>query len=100
VLQHLGGIHSGCALSTIIWLIYQVVDMFRHMNVQHDAILVTGVVTIVADILSALAAIPWVRNTHHKSVDFSHTSGQPDDPFSVFERNHRFIGWFGLLSSC
>jgi hypothetical protein len=53
-----------------MWLIYKVVDMFRHMDVQHDAIVVTGVVTNVAVILSALSAIPWVRNTHHKFVYF------------------------------
>ncbi|KAH9028099.1 hypothetical protein EDB85DRAFT_1892674 [Lactarius pseudohatsudake] len=30
VLQHLGGIHSGCALSGVGWLIVKVVNNFRH----------------------------------------------------------------------
>ncbi|KAK7473166.1 hypothetical protein VKT23_001265 [Stygiomarasmius scandens] len=81
VLQHLGGIHSGCALSGVIWLIFKVVRMFTTLNVQHDAVLILGVCTNVAVIISAMSAIPWVRNTHH----------------NVFERHHRFIGWIGLI---
>ncbi|KAK0450670.1 hypothetical protein EV421DRAFT_1703900 [Armillaria borealis] len=83
VLQHLGGIHSGCALSGCIWLLFKVVTMFRTLNVQHDAVLIMGVVTNTAVIISALSAFPWVRNTHH----------------NVFERHHRFAGWIGLLST-
>ncbi|KAF7322797.1 Urb2 domain-containing protein [Mycena chlorophos] len=79
--QHLGGIHSGCALSGVLWLMFKVVNAFLHMDVEHDAILAMGVVTNIAVIISALSAFPWVRNTHH----------------NVFERHHRFIGWFGLL---
>ncbi|KAJ6455800.1 hypothetical protein C8R45DRAFT_588436 [Mycena sanguinolenta] len=81
VLQHLGGIHSGCALSGVLWLVFKVVYNFRHLDVNHDAVLVMGVVTNVAVIISALSAFPWVRNTHH----------------NVFERQHRFIGWLGLI---
>ncbi|KAJ7063099.1 hypothetical protein C8F01DRAFT_985215 [Mycena amicta] len=81
VLQHLGGIHSGCALSGVLWLLFKVVNSFRHLDVNHDAVLVMGVVTNVAVIISALSAFPWVRNTHH----------------NVFERQHRFIGWLGLI---
>ncbi|KAF7295113.1 Urb2 domain-containing protein [Mycena indigotica] len=81
VLQHLGGIHSGCALSGVLWLLFKVVNSFRHLDVTHDAILIMGVVTNVAVIISALSAFPWVRNTHH----------------NVFERQHRFIGWLGLI---
>ncbi|KAJ7219073.1 hypothetical protein GGX14DRAFT_589811 [Mycena pura] len=83
VLQHLGGIHSGCALSGVLWLLFKVVNNFRHLDVTHDAILIMGVVTNAAVMLSALSAFPWVRNTHH----------------NVFERQHRFIGWIGLIST-
>ncbi|KAF5357357.1 hypothetical protein D9758_005881 [Tetrapyrgos nigripes] len=100
VLQHLGGIHSGCALSGVIWLLFKVVRMFLTLEVEHDAVLILGVCTNVAVIISALSAIPWVRNTHHKyechffatRVKFSHKS-----IFSVFERHHRFVGWTGLF---
>ncbi|EJD52904.1 hypothetical protein AURDEDRAFT_157458 [Auricularia subglabra TFB-10046 SS5] len=80
VLQHLGGIHSGCALSGCLWLVMKVADIFRHHQVNHDAILVMGVITNLAVLVSVLSAFPWVRNTHH----------------NVFERHHRFIGWLGL----
>lgn len=64
--QHLGGIHSGCAVSGICWLILKVVNNFRHHSVNPTAILVVGPLTNVAIIISALSAYPWVRNTHHK----------------------------------
>ncbi|KIK59691.1 hypothetical protein GYMLUDRAFT_651800 [Collybiopsis luxurians FD-317 M1] len=83
VLQHLGGIHSGCALSGVLWLLLKVVNAFRTLQVQHDAVLIMGVVTNVAVMISALSAFPWVRNTHH----------------NVFERHHRFVGWIGLFST-
>ncbi|KAE9406419.1 hypothetical protein BT96DRAFT_1054902 [Gymnopus androsaceus JB14] len=83
VLQHLGGIHSGCALSGVFWLLLKVVNAFRTLDIQHDAVLTMGVVTNFAVAVSALSAFPWVRNTHH----------------NVFERHHRFVGWFGLLST-
>ncbi|KAJ3511682.1 hypothetical protein NLJ89_g3957 [Agrocybe chaxingu] len=81
VLQHLGGIHSGCALSGVIWLLYKVINNFRKLDVTHDAVLVMGVITNLAVMISALSAFPWVRNTHH----------------NVFERHHRFVGWLGLV---
>lgn len=65
-LQHLGGIHSGCALSGIAWLMFKVVNNFKKIDITHPAVLTLGLVTLVAIILSSMAAIPWVRNTHHK----------------------------------
>ncbi|KAI0057870.1 hypothetical protein BV25DRAFT_1969630 [Artomyces pyxidatus] len=83
VLQHLGGIHSGCATSGFAWLIFRVTLIFINHKNNHDAILVTGVTTNIAVAISIGSAFPWVRNTHH----------------NVFERHHRFIGWLGLLST-
>ncbi|TDL23046.1 hypothetical protein BD410DRAFT_787876 [Rickenella mellea] len=83
VLQHLGGIHSGCATSGFAWLIFRVVLIFINHKNTHDAILITGVTTNLAVAVSIVSAFPWVRNTHH----------------NVFERHHRFIGWLGLLST-
>lgn len=82
-LQHLGGIHSGCATSGFAWLIFRVTLIFINHKNNHDAILITGVVTNIAVAISIASAFPWVRNTHH----------------NVFERHHRFIGWLGLLST-
>ncbi|KAI0767012.1 hypothetical protein C8Q74DRAFT_924051 [Fomes fomentarius] len=82
-LQHLGGIHSGCATSGFVWLIFRVILIFIDHKDNHDAVLVMGVITNLAVAISILSAFPWVRNTHH----------------NIFERHHRFIGWIGLLST-
>lgn len=83
VLQHLGGIHSGCALSGCLWLLLNVIDNFRNHTITNDSVLISGTITSCAVIVSVLSAFPWVRNTHH----------------NVFERHHRFIGWLGLIST-
>ncbi|KAF1843597.1 uncharacterized protein K460DRAFT_288688 [Cucurbitaria berberidis CBS 394.84] len=80
VLQHVGGIHSGCALSGAAWLVYKIVDIIRYRAVQHPAVIASGIITNVFIIVSVLSAFPWVRNTYH----------------NVFEKHHRFIGWLGL----
>lgn len=65
-LQHLGGIHSGCSSAGVAWLIFKVVTVWRHRDIEPMSILVVGILTNVAVFLTALAAFPWVRNTHHK----------------------------------
>ncbi|KAF7375604.1 hypothetical protein MSAN_00449000 [Mycena sanguinolenta] len=82
-LQHLGGIHSGCASSGAAWLVFRIVLIAS--NYQHfpASILTAGVVTCVAIFISITSAFPWVREAHH----------------DVFERYHRLVGWFGLLST-
>jgi hypothetical protein len=66
VLQHLGGIHSGCALSGFAWLIFRVVLIFLDHRHTHDAVLITGVATSLAVAVSVISAYPWVRNNMHK----------------------------------
>ncbi len=66
--QHLGGIHTGCAVSGIIWITYKVVNTYRNLVNENNAILVVGLLTNVTLIITAVAAFPWVRNTHHKYV--------------------------------
>ncbi|KAL5115333.1 hypothetical protein ACEQ8H_006778 [Pleosporales sp. CAS-2024a] len=80
VLQHVGGIHSGCALSGAAWLLYKIVDIIRYRAIQHPAVIASGVITNVLIIVSVLSALPWIRNTYH----------------NVFEKHHRFVGWLGL----
>ncbi|KAF7351166.1 hypothetical protein MSAN_01679300 [Mycena sanguinolenta] len=82
-LQHLGGIHSGCASSGAAWLVFRIVLIAS--NYQHfpTSILTAGVVTCVAIFISVTSAFPWVREAHH----------------NVFEGHHRLVGWFGLLST-
>ncbi|OAX42182.1 hypothetical protein K503DRAFT_395620 [Rhizopogon vinicolor AM-OR11-026] len=80
-LQHLGGIHSGCAISGVAWLVLMVVHQFKTKYIFNDSILAFGVITAVTLFITICAALPWVRNTHH----------------NVFERSHRFFGWTALV---
>ncbi|KAG2367607.1 hypothetical protein BDR07DRAFT_1326360 [Suillus spraguei] len=79
-LQHLGGIHSGCAISGIAWILLMVVHQFKAKYILNASILAFGVITSVMMFITMCAGLPWVRNTCH----------------NVFERNHRFFGWTSL----
>ncbi|KAH7338408.1 hypothetical protein B0J17DRAFT_768525 [Rhizoctonia solani] len=81
VLQHLGGIHSGCSVSAIGWLIYNLVNLFRDHKDIATGVLAMGVIVCVIIMFTCISAVPWVRNTHH----------------NVFERNHRFLGWIAVI---
>ncbi|KAK4663409.1 hypothetical protein QC763_000030 [Podospora pseudopauciseta] len=83
ILQHVGGIHSGCALSGACWLLYKIVDILIHHAKQHPSVIATGIITNVLVVISILSAFPWVRNNHH----------------NVFEGHHRLIGWMGLATT-
>ncbi|KAF9470004.1 hypothetical protein BDZ94DRAFT_1151315 [Collybia nuda] len=83
ILQHIGGIHSGCAISGFLWLIFRIVAIFSNHKDNHNSVLIAGVITSIVVGISIVSAFPWVRNTHH----------------NVFERHHRFMGWVGLLST-
>ncbi|KAG6857207.1 hypothetical protein H0H87_008273 [Tephrocybe sp. NHM501043] len=65
---HLGGIHSGCAVSGFMWLIFRVGWIFIHHKDNHISVLVFGVLTLIVINISIISAFPWVRNTHHKYV--------------------------------
>ncbi|WCJ27168.1 Adenylate-forming reductase 03009 [Euphorbia peplus] len=80
LLQSLGGIHSGCGVSSIAWLVYALVlTLQTRQNTSPEII---GVASAILSLLclSSLAAFPLVRHLHH----------------NVFERTHRFAGWSGL----
>ncbi|TFK55255.1 hypothetical protein OE88DRAFT_1710897 [Heliocybe sulcata] len=83
VLQHLGGIHSGCGIAGFFWLVYRTVMVFKDHAVMHNSILAFGVITSSIILLACVSAFPIVRNTHH----------------NVFERHHRYSGWAGLFST-
>ncbi|KAK0750507.1 hypothetical protein B0T18DRAFT_437692 [Schizothecium vesticola] len=57
ILQHVGGVHSGCAISGASW---------------HPAVIASGIVTNVLVIISILSAFPWVRNYHHNVFETHH----------------------------
>ena len=67
-LQHIGGIHSGCAASGVAWFIFAVVRNFQHHAVNHipKVVLAWGVITVSFTGLTMIAAAPWIRHYHHK----------------------------------
>ncbi|KAI3456176.1 hypothetical protein Pfo_012839 [Paulownia fortunei] len=80
LLQSLGGIHSGCGISSVAWLIYALVLTLKDRENTTPEII--GVASAILGLLclSSLAAFPLVRHLHH----------------NVFERTHRFAGWSAL----
>ncbi|KAJ7699633.1 hypothetical protein B0H17DRAFT_1196245 [Mycena rosella] len=80
-LQHLGGIHSGCATSGAMWLVYCVVLIIVDYRHYPLSIITAGVVTSVAVFISIASDFPWLREYHH----------------NIFY--HRLVGWFCLLST-
>lgn len=80
LLQSLGGIHSSCGISSVVWLTYALVLTLE--NRENTSPEIVGVASIILSLLclSCLAAFPLVRHLHH----------------NVFERFHRFAGWTAL----
>ncbi|KAK1404224.1 adenylate-forming reductase 03009 [Heracleum sosnowskyi] len=80
-LQSLGGIHSGCGVSSIIWLLYAIILTIQHREKSSLLIISVAFSILFFILLSSLAAFPLVRHLHH----------------NVFERIHRFAGWLALV---
>ncbi|OWM77348.1 hypothetical protein CDL15_Pgr016745 [Punica granatum] len=80
LLQSLGGIHSGCGVSSIAWLIYALVLALKDRENSSPEIIAVASASLGLICLSSLAAFPLVRHLHH----------------NVFERVHRFAGWSAL----
>ncbi|XP_015161138.1 uncharacterized protein [Solanum tuberosum] len=80
LLQSLGGIHSGCAISSIAWLIYALILTLNDRENTSPEIVIVAFAILSLLSLSSLAAFPLVRHLHH----------------NFFERIHRFVGWIAL----
>ncbi|CAN4091963.1 unnamed protein product [Withania somnifera] len=77
----LGGIHSGCAISSIAWLVYAIILTLNDKeNSTSPEIICVAFAILLLLSLSSLAAFPLVRHLHH----------------NFFERTHRFVGWIAL----
>lgn len=80
-LQSLGGVHSGCGVSSIAWLVYAIVLALNECRDRTQTEIIAIACTILALLtLSSLAAFPLLRHLHH----------------NVFERTHRLAGWAAL----
>ncbi|EIW59229.1 nonribosomal peptide synthetase 12 [Trametes versicolor FP-101664 SS1] len=77
---HIGGLHSGCAISGLVWLIFFTVQATRELLNGEQTSAATVAITYFILVLLVgivLFAYPKVRSTHH----------------DAFERTHRFLGW-------
>ncbi|KAI3439998.1 Lipase_GDSL domain-containing protein [Psidium guajava] len=80
LLQSLGGIHSGCGISSLAWLVYALLLTIKDRANTSPEIIGVASAILVLIALSSLSAFPLVRHLHH----------------NVFERTHRFAGWLAL----
>ncbi|TFK89560.1 nonribosomal peptide synthetase 12 [Polyporus arcularius HHB13444] len=77
---HIGGFHSGCAISGVVWLILFTVQATRELlNKQETSVATVAITYFILMLLIGIVlfAYPKVRSTHH----------------DAFERTHRFLGW-------
>ncbi|XP_059283447.1 adenylate-forming reductase 06235-like [Lycium ferocissimum] len=80
LLQSLGGIHSGCAISSIAWLVYALILTLKDRENTSPEIICVAFAILSLLSLSSFTAFPLVRHLHH----------------NFFERIHRFFGWIAL----
>ncbi|PIL22505.1 transporter [Ganoderma sinense ZZ0214-1] len=77
---HIGGLHSGCAISGLVWLVLFTVQATRELLNKERTSIATVAITyfiLMLVIGIVLFAYPKVRTSHH----------------DAFERAHRFLGW-------
>ncbi|KAF2821777.1 hypothetical protein CC86DRAFT_448726 [Ophiobolus disseminans] len=89
-LHHYGGVHIGCAISSLIWYtIFVAVNTTQYardykkgtMTSWQWADICTCYIVLLSIIAICITALPRLRSTFH----------------NTFERTHRFAGWFALL---
>ena len=66
ILQHLGGVHTGCAISGTMWLLFRICLVTVDSAKYNPAIIVTGFGNLICLVIAMTVAIPWIRNHHHK----------------------------------
>ncbi|KAJ7686465.1 hypothetical protein B0H17DRAFT_1160595 [Mycena rosella] len=82
-LQHLGGIHSSCATTGAMWLVYCLVLLIIYFKHYLSSIIMAGVVTSAAVLVSITSAFPWVHKHHHNIFEGYHFIWQQDFWFAV-----------------
>ena len=80
-LLHLGGLHSGFAVSGSLWLVTATIEFFQKgSTLIHPYISAFSVFGCVVVGAVCVSAHPAIRNRHH----------------NVFENTHRLVGWTGV----
>lgn len=75
-----GGIHSGCGVSSLMWLVYSAVFLAQDHFLFTIWVKIFGYALMSLVILSCMSAAPPIRFAYH---DF-------------FEHSHRYLGWSSL----
>jgi len=83
LLYHIGGLHSGCGLSALLWQTVASYNYFRHAKIYNIGFLMTLGICQACLLVTCLPAFPVIRGPFH---DF-------------FEMTHRFVGWVGIIST-
>lgn len=80
-LLHIGGLHSGCGVATILWLVYTLILTLMNNHLYHLAIVIVGFCLLAAVVISCVSAIPYLRFYLHDH----------------FEHSHRYAGWSSIV---
>ncbi|MTD56603.1 hypothetical protein [Amycolatopsis pithecellobii] len=83
---HMGGLHVGAGISAMIWYIFFTVDLTKQaaghqLPARLTAVLFVSYVQAALLLAIVVLALPAIRRRWH----------------DLFERSHRFAGWFSLL---
>lgn len=81
-LLHYGGIHSGCGVSSLIWLTYSSVLLAQQQVLFTVWAKTFGYAQLSLVTLACLSAVPALRFRFH----------------NLFEHAHRYLGWSSLIS--
>lgn len=63
-----GGLHSGCGVASLFWLILSAQRHFRHHQLYHPAVLTLLSISITCILITCITATPWFRGPRHESV--------------------------------
>jgi hypothetical protein len=64
----LGGVHSGCGLSALLWLTVAASAEFQQAHLHHVSSLVALGICLACVFLTCLSAFPFIRGRFHKCV--------------------------------
>ncbi|KAH9820979.1 hypothetical protein DFH28DRAFT_576495 [Melampsora americana] len=81
VLYHIGGLHSGCGMSSLFWLGLSAYRHLKHPSQFHPSVITLLSISIGCILITCITATPIFRGKRH----------------DLFEMIHRFIGWLGIL---
>ncbi|PLW20512.1 hypothetical protein PCASD_15556 [Puccinia coronata f. sp. avenae] len=83
ILYHIGGVHSGCGLSALLWIIVAASVQFQEAKLHPTVSLVALGMCLACVALTCFSALPFIRRPFH----------------NFFEMIHRFVGWAGIVST-